>query len=112
MVLLVPADEREVVLDLDASRDRLLEPARAHPVVLFLLRNGDGRPGGDRQGSGACGHAAFHCHVGPTLDAEPKVRVPLPPLHPADALDWVLSQVVPGYEPAPWSDVEAAASGS
>jgi hypothetical protein len=43
MVLLVPADEREVVLDLDASRDRLLEPARAHPVVLFLLRNGDGQ---------------------------------------------------------------------
>lgn len=70
------------------------------------------RPDGDRQGSGACGHAAFHCHVGPTLDAEPKVRVPLPPLHPADALDWVLSQVVPGYEPAPWSDVEAALSAS
>jgi hypothetical protein len=43
MVLLVPLDEREVVLDLDASRDRLLEPGRTHPVVLFLLRNGDGQ---------------------------------------------------------------------
>jgi hypothetical protein len=43
MVLLVPMDEREVVLDLDASRDRLLEPVRTHPVVLFLLREGDGR---------------------------------------------------------------------
>jgi hypothetical protein len=62
---------------------------------------------GDRQGSGACGHAALHCHVGPTLDDEPKVRVPLPPLLPAEALDWVLSQVVPDYEPAPWPDVVA-----
>jgi hypothetical protein len=43
MVLLVPGDEREVVLDLDASRDRLLEPERTHPVVLFLLRGGDGQ---------------------------------------------------------------------
>jgi hypothetical protein len=67
-------------------------------------------PGGDRQGSGACGHAAFHCHVGPTLDDEPKVRVPLPPLLPAEALDWVLAQVVPDYEPAPWPFVEAALS--
>jgi hypothetical protein len=81
-------------------------------VALHLPddRKSPAHPGGDRQGSGACGHAAFHCHVGPTLDAEPKVRVPLPPLHPADALDWVLSQVVPDYEPAPWSDVESALS--
>jgi hypothetical protein len=43
MVLLVPLDEREVVLDLDASRDRLLEPGRTRPVVLFLLRDGDGQ---------------------------------------------------------------------
>lgn len=42
-VLLVPVDEREVVLDLDASRDRLLEPRRTRPVVLFLLRDGDGQ---------------------------------------------------------------------
>lgn len=62
---------------------------------------------GDRQGSGACGHAALHCHVGPTLDADPKVRVPLPPLPPADALDWILSQVVPGWEPTPWPEVMA-----
>lgn len=39
----------------------------------------------DRKGSGACGHAAFHCHVGPTLDHEPKVRVPFPAVGPADA---------------------------
>jgi hypothetical protein len=43
MVLLLPQDEREVVLDLDASRDRLLEPRRPWPVVLFLLRSGDGQ---------------------------------------------------------------------
>jgi hypothetical protein len=64
----------------------------------------------DRRGSGACGHAAFHCHVGPTLDAEPKVRVPLPPIGPADAFDWLLAIVVPGWEPAPWAEVIAARS--
>lgn len=43
LVLLIPKDEREAVLDLDASRDRiLLEPGRSHPIVLFLLRDGDG----------------------------------------------------------------------
>ncbi len=30
-----PLDERAVVLDTDASRDRLLEPPRARPVVLL-----------------------------------------------------------------------------
>lgn len=65
---------------------------------------------GDRQGLGACSHAALHCHVGPGLDVEPKVRVPLPALSPVDILDWVLSQVVPtaAFEPAPWSEVERA----
>ena len=62
----------------------------------------------DRQGSGACGHAAFHCHVGPTFDHEPKVRVPLPVIGPAGALDWLLSIVVPDWEPAPWPAVVAA----
>jgi hypothetical protein len=62
----------------------------------------------DRKGGGACGHAAFHCHVGPTLDHEPKVRVPFPAVGPADALDWLLSIVVPAWEPAPWTDVVAA----
>jgi hypothetical protein len=61
----------------------------------------------DRKGGGACGHAAFHCHVGPTLDHEPKVRVPLPAVGPADALDWLLSIVVPAWEPAPWASVLA-----
>lgn len=65
---------------------------------------------GDRQGLGACSHAALHCHVGPGLAVEPKVRVPLPALGPVDILDWVLSQVVPtaAFEPAPWSEVERA----
>jgi hypothetical protein len=66
------------------------------------------QPDGDRQGAGACGHAALHCHVGATLDAEPKVRVPLPALAPEHALDWLLSQVVPDYEPAPWPAIAAA----
>jgi hypothetical protein len=43
LALLIPNDEREAVLDLDASRDRLLnEPGRTQPIVLFLLRKGDG----------------------------------------------------------------------
>jgi hypothetical protein len=65
---------------------------------------------GDRQGHGACGHAALHCHVGPTLDDQPKVRVPLPPLPPATLLAWLMSQVVPtlAFEPSPWPDVVAA----
>ncbi|MCL2824561.1 MAG: hypothetical protein FWD57_11265, partial [Polyangiaceae bacterium] len=63
---------------------------------------------GDRQGSGACGHAAFHCHIGPDLDAKPKLRIPLPAIGPADALDWVLSQLCgDGFEPAPWPQVKA-----
>lgn len=43
LVLLVPENEREVVLDLDASRDRLLEAQRSQPIVLFLIRGGDGQ---------------------------------------------------------------------
>ncbi len=59
----------------------------------------------DQQGSGACGHAALHGHVGPDLDTPPKVRVPLPALTPAEALDWVLSQVIENWDPAPWPQV-------
>lgn len=64
----------------------------------------------DRKGTGAGGHAAFHCHVGPGLDVAPKVRVPLPALGPVEALEWVLSQLVPTakFEPAPWPEVQAA----
>lgn len=43
LALLVPNNEREVVLDLDGSRDRILEDhPRTQPIVLFLLRDGDG----------------------------------------------------------------------
>jgi len=58
-------------------------------------------------GLGACGHALFHCHVGPSLSVTPEVRVPLPALHPAEALEWVLSVVLPDWEPVPWSSVVA-----
>lgn len=66
-------------------------------------------PAGDRQGLGAGGHAALHCHIGPDLDTVPKVRVPLPSLRPADLLDWVVSQIIPtaAFEPAPWASVVA-----
>ena len=64
--------------------------------------------GDDRKGSGACGHAAFHCHVGSKMGAVPEVRVPFPDVGPVGALDWLLSLVVPGWEPAPWSEVGRA----
>lgn len=67
-------------------------------------------PKGDRQGRGAGGHAALHCHVGPDLETVPEVRVPLPAISAAEALDWVLSQIIStdDFEPAPWADVQAA----
>lgn len=42
MALLIPLDEAEVVRDLDACRDQALSPPRTQPIVLFLLREGDG----------------------------------------------------------------------
>ncbi len=44
MVLLVPDNEREAVLDLNGSRDRIIDPdrPRAWPIVLFLFRDGEG----------------------------------------------------------------------
>jgi hypothetical protein len=44
MALLVPDDERAVVEELEGRRDQLLvDPSRTQPVILFLLRDGDGR---------------------------------------------------------------------
>lgn len=42
LILLTPEDEANAVVDLDGSRDRFLLPPRTQPVVLFLLRGGDG----------------------------------------------------------------------
>jgi hypothetical protein len=42
LVLLLPANERAAVEELDGMRDQFLEPKREHPVVLFLLRDGEG----------------------------------------------------------------------
>jgi hypothetical protein len=45
LALLVPENEREAVLDLDGSRDRLrsTDTPRSAPIVLFLLRDGEGQ---------------------------------------------------------------------
>ena len=47
LVLLVPelSDERDVVLDLNGSRDRILneDNPRTQPIVLFLFREGEGQ---------------------------------------------------------------------
>jgi hypothetical protein len=74
-------------------------------VAAVHLEDDHEPPDHDRKGGGACGHAAFHCHVGPTMDHEPKVRVPFPAVGPVSALDWLLSIVVPGWEPAPWTKI-------
>lgn len=89
---------------------RLDGSAFALAVHLPDDRETEQNPSGDRQGLGACGHAALHCHVGPTLDTPPKVRVPLPALGPVEAFDWVISQIVPtaSFEPAPWASVLGA----
>ena len=79
-------------------------------TVAIHLENELRRPAaegwpGDWRGDGACGHAIFHCHVGPDLDAKPKVRVPFVAVGPEHALDWLLTTVVPGFEPMPWGAV-------
>ncbi len=78
-------------------------------VIAVHLSDDRGRDR-DRHAHGAGGHAALHCHVGPDLNASPKIRVPLPALGPVEALEWVLSQLVPiaQFEPAPWSEVHTA----
>jgi hypothetical protein len=111
---------------------QLLQDSRSfhiHELTVMLTgQTNDGRPwvlavhlpddraansqDGDQQGSGACGHASLHCHTGPTLDALPTLRVPLPKLTPAEVLAWVLSQVIPGFEPAPWNEVVGTLDGA
>ena len=67
---------------------------------------------GDKAEVGACSHAALHCHVGRDFESLPVTRVPVPAMGPADALTWVLSQLVPGelFEPAPWASIKPAAA--
>lgn len=98
----------ELAVMVDGHREDGSEWALA--VHLPDDRETSQNPRGDRQGLGACSHAALHCHVGPGLDAAPKVRVPMPSLGPVEVLDWVISQVVPtpAFEPAPWANVETA----
>ncbi len=102
------------VLMLESTRDNHIHQltiaisgrTRSNDPICIAVHLSDDRetsnPDSDRQGTGACGHAAMHCHVGPTLAASPQVRVPMPPIDPRAALDWVLSQVVPDWEPASW----------
>jgi hypothetical protein len=53
-------------------------------------------------GTGACGHASWHCHVGRGWEYRPEVRVPFPAVGAPAALDWLLTQIVAEHEPAPW----------
>lgn len=52
------------------------------------------------RGAGLATHAILHAHVWPGHDLIPTVRVPLPALLPADALDWIVA-AAGAAEPAP-----------
>jgi hypothetical protein len=56
----------------------------------------------EQRGAGPCNHPALHCHVGVDPDdrAAQQVRVPLPWLAPAEALDWLIATLISGSEPA------------
>lgn len=103
LTLLALVDTREDRLRQFTAMLEGIRPNDGTPWIAAVhLEDDDNRPEGDRKGTGACGHAAWHCHVGPDLSATPKVRVPLPALKPADALRWVLTTIIPAMEPAPW----------
>jgi hypothetical protein len=61
-------------------------------------------------GSGACGHPILHCHMGVDHDRRPQFRLPLPALTPWEALDWLITQLNEGHEPAPWKAPGASPS--
>lgn len=52
------------------------------------------------EGDGPCRHPLLHCHVGPDADRAFQARVPLPPLAPHEAVEWLLATVHPELEPA------------
>jgi hypothetical protein len=105
-------DLTDAYLSLAAALDYKKTVVQRFTISLQGKAAGDGRPllisaeiDASPLGSGACGHALIHCHVGPDHTSKPEVRVPMPAITPWDAMDWVLSQVVPDWEPAPWPDV-------
>lgn len=82
----------------------MLEVTRSTGANLLVAVHLDDHP----LGVGACGHALLHCHVGETMGAQPKVRVPFPNSEPGSVLDWMLTIVLEDWEPAPWEAVAAA----
>jgi hypothetical protein len=52
------------------------------------------------RGEGLCSHPMLHCHVGsdPVANEKLSPRAPLPWLHPADALDWLIATFHPALE--------------
>lgn len=71
-------------------------------------------PDGPAKGVGLCSHAVLHTHVGTTPESDHvpsedplgarkrfSTRVPMPWLHPVDALTWLLATVDRRLEPVP-----------
>lgn len=82
---------------------RAIKGGATWTVAIHLEDDRDGDDA-DHKGTGACGHASWHCHVGPDLNAKPKVRVPLPGLTAADAVRWLLTTHTATMEPARWAE--------
>ena len=81
-------------------------------MVLFLLRDGDGRRALAKEAPSLWSWATGS-------DSDPEALAEIDPAaeraafeaqHGVTPEDWVLSQVVPDYEPAPWPSVVAALS--
>lgn len=96
----------------DGRKKRLLKFTVRLEVVWPAVADGPERPmllsiefDDKTMGSGACGHPLLHAHVGHDHDHKPQLRLPVAAMRPWDAVDWLICQVDPSYEPSPWAEV-------
>jgi hypothetical protein len=91
-----------ISVEIDDRRREIL----SYSIALHGALRGDGAAWYARldldescRGQGPCAHALLHAHIGLGDEAKFSPRAPLPWLHPADALDWLLATVEPAMEP-------------
>jgi hypothetical protein len=109
LTLSIDVDRRKsTILSYSVSIEGNARTRPGEPASTVATPTGAGRPWYARVdltdapvGQGLCGHALLHCHVGgdPGPNEKFSARVPLPWLHPADALDWLLATVDRSLEP-------------
>lgn len=102
---------REGITSAELTLQALHENDSLLKLTIRIDGTTDGRPwafaihlDSKPMGGGAGSHSLLHCHVGPSLEAPPKVRVPLPPVGAEQLLDWALSVVIEGWEPERWTE--------